>query len=84
MPVAREQIEEAQNTFGACNWTQNQPVPTFFELRAMEAEIVTGEQVTFISGFWYHSHNQTHAARVRVGEENQIWVLGACSGRWYR
>ena len=84
MTVTREHMELVHNTFGSCNWIRHHPVPEYFELRAMETEIVTGEEVNILSGYWYDGTTQTHAARVRIGERIAIWQIGACSGKWYR
>lgn len=59
------------------------PVPALFELRAMGEELETGEAVSFLSGFWYDGQTQTHQARVKAGSQEQVWRLGANSGRWY-
>jgi hypothetical protein len=75
--------EQAQAIFGSCNWSQGLPVPAFFELRAMAKEAVTDQAVSFLSGFWYCSRSDTHAARVQIGSRIEVWRLGAVSARWY-
>jgi hypothetical protein len=75
--------EQAQQAFGSCNWLNGLPVPSLFELRAMGQEILMGEAIRFLSGFWYDGWSQTHQARVATGSKEQVWRLGANSGLWY-
>jgi hypothetical protein len=75
--------EQAQQAFGSCNWLNGLPVPSLFDLRAMGQEILTGQAIRFLSGFWYDGWSQTHQARVATGSKEQVWRLGANSGLWY-